>query len=281
MITVTLTTDWGADGIYVGAFKGRLVQRIPGVQMVDVTHQVEPLNPIRAVYALQNCYKFFAKKTIHIVGVGGDIGTDAPINKREYICFQYDHHYFIGPNNGMWETMFGEVPDQVFKLEKSSLAEQFNTFPELDIYIEAISKLSLGMEPKHVGTLVECAYGRRTALPARKGNQLLGTFQFFDTYGNGITNISKDEFYEIAKGRPFQIMVGSERDEFVTNYIATDYSEGDSTKIMALFSFTGYLEISVRSSQLSKFLHIDKNTKVLVRFIDEGEQQHPENGALF
>lgn len=275
MITVTLTTDWGTDGIYSGAFKGRLVQRIPGVQLVDVTHQVHPLNPIKAVYALKHAYEFFAKKTIHIVGVGGVVGIHSDV-QREFICFQYNHHYFIGPNNGMWEMLFGEVPSEVFVLEKSSAASQFHSFPELDIYIEAISKLALGNEPKHIGTKSTCKLGRLVALPVRKENALLGVFQYFDVYGNGITNISKDEFYELAQDRPFRIMVGSERSQFITDFIADDYSQGDSSKILALFSFTGFLEICVPQSELTKFLHIDKNTKVLVRFFDKGEDPDEE-----
>ncbi len=283
MITVTLTTDWGTDGIYTGAFKGRLVQRIPGVQMVDVTHNADSLNPIKIVYALKNCYGFFAKKTIHVVGVGGVIGTDAKQTQREFICFEYNHHYFIGPNNGMWETMFGEIPTEVFKLEKTPAAEKFNSFPELEVYIEAISKLALGMQPKHVGEKTDCAYGRRIGLPARKYNELIGAFQYMDSYSNGITNITKEEFYDAAKGRNFKICVGSERIEFVTDFIAQDYTDGDGTKIIALFSFTGFLEICVPQTKLSKFLHIDKNTKILVRFFEDGEEEEKEKeeGSLF
>lgn len=277
MITVTLTTDWGNDGLYGGAFKGKLVQRIPGVQLVDITHVVPPLNPMYAVYALQNAYMFFSKKTIHVVGVGGIIGTDADFTKPEYICFQYNHHYFIGPNNGMWEMMFGDIPSEVYLLNTTQMPDQYASFPELDIYIEAISKLALGNEPKHLGEKIQCKLGRQISLPARKANQLLGVFQYFDVYGNGITNISKHEFFDAAKGRKFIIMVGSEREEFMTDFIAQDYSEGDSSKILALFSYTGYLEISVPSSKLTNFLHIDKNTKILVSFFNEGEQEYQKD----
>ena len=284
MITVTLTTDWGTDGLYGGAFKGKLVQRIPGVQLIDITHTVPPLNPIYAVYALQNAYTFFAKKTIHIVGVGGIIGSNTDTSKREYICFQHNYHYFIGPNNGMWEMMFGEIPSDVFLLDAQQLSEQFVAFPELDIYIDAIAKLALGNEPKHLGPKTQCNLGRLVPLPARKANQLLGVFQYFDVYGNGITNITKQEFYDTAKGREFVIMVGTERNEFVVDFIAKDYSEGDSSKILALFSYTGFLEICVPFSKLTNFLHIDKNTKILVNFFDEdeaGNQQNEYKETLF
>ncbi|MFO7869738.1 MAG: SAM-dependent chlorinase/fluorinase [Bacteroidales bacterium] len=278
MITVTLTTDWGGDGLYSGAFKGRLVHCVPGIQLIDITHSVDALNPAMAVYALHNGYSFFADNTIHVVGVGGNVGNEHVLESREFICFEYNKHYFIGPNNGMWEMLFGEVPEEVYVLDYTP---QYTSFPELNIYVEAILQLSLGKHPYEIGHLGTCKLGRLISLPARKSNELLGIFQYFDVYGNGITNISQEEFYDAAQGRSFSIIVGSDRAQFVTDFIAQDYSEGDPSKILALFSFTGFLEICVPSSQLTKFLHIEKNTKILVRFFDGSEDVKIENGKLF
>lgn len=280
MITVTLTTDWGADGLYTGAFKGKLVSRVPGVQLVDITHQVDVLNPLKAVFALQHAYQYFMKKTIHIVGVGGKISQGSDLEVPEYICFQYNHHYFIGPNNGIWEALFGEVPKEVFALERSPLSKKYFAFPELEIFIDAVGKLAMGMEPKHLGELVPCKLGRRIGLPVKKQNQLLGEFLYFDVYGNGITNISKDEFYQVCNNRPFSIMVGMQRQQYITDVIADDYNEGDSSRIVALFSFTGYLEIAVPQKQLTQFVHIDKNTKILVQFYDSLEDKERDEGIL-
>lgn len=281
MITVTLTTDWGADGIYAGAFKGRLVSRVPGVQLVDITHQVDVLNPLKAVFALQHAYQYFMKKTIHVIGVGGNLINHSVQEPRDFICFQYNHHYFIGPNNGIWEMLFGEIPKEVFLLEKTNIAKKFNSFPEMEIYIEAIGKLGMGMEPKHLGEQVECKLGRRIGLPVRKSNQLLGEFLYFDVYGNGITNITQHEFYETCKDRPFSIIVGMQRSQYTTDFIAQDYSEGDTSKIIALFSFTGFLEISIPDGMLTKFLHIEKNTKILIQFFDSLADKQKDEGLLF
>lgn len=280
MVTVTLTTDWGADGFYTGAFKGRLVSRVPGVQMVDITHQVDALSPMKAVFALQHAYQYFMKKSIHIVGVGGKMNNNSNLEQPEYICFQYNHHYFIGPNNGIWETLFGEIPSEVFLLERTPISKKFLAFPELEIFIDAIGKLAMGMEPKHLGNPIPCIMGRKISMPVRKTNQLLGEFIYFDVYGNGITNITKQEFLEMQKDRPFSIMVGMQRPQYITDIINEDYSEGDSSKIIALFSFTGYLEIAVPQFQLTKFLHIEKNTKILVQFFDSIEDKEREEGLL-
>ncbi|MDR0941969.1 MAG: SAM-dependent chlorinase/fluorinase, partial [Bacteroidales bacterium] len=134
MITVTLTTDWGTDGLYTGAFKGRLVSRIPGVQLVEISHQIDYLQPIKAALALQNSYSFFMAKTIHVLSVGGSANSMQPV---QHICFQYKNHYFIGPNNGIWETIFNEIPTTVYALPSELSSKNFNSFPELEIYIDA------------------------------------------------------------------------------------------------------------------------------------------------
>jgi|SRR5690554_5446668 S-adenosylmethionine hydrolase len=277
MTTVTLTTDWGGDGIYSGAFKGRLMQSVPNIQLIDITHTIDALNPVKAVYSVQNGYSYFAEGTIHIVGVGGNIGKQTEA-KREFICFEHNNHFFIGPNNGMWEMIFGEIPKSVFAIS-GTIAH--DSFPEIDVFSETVSLLAQGKKPEDTGTITTCRLGRLVSMPVRRNNELLGSFQYFDVYGNGITNISKQEFYEMAEGKQFSIIVGSERTQFITDFIAQDYSEGDPSKILALFSFTGFLEICVPSSQLTKFLHIDKNTKILVRFFDETEQNNAKSGTLF
>ena len=50
--------------------------------------------------------------------------------------------------------------------------------------------------------------------------------------------------------------------------------------LVALFSFTGYLEIAVPQKQLTQFVHIDKNTKVLIQFYDSIEEKQQDEGVL-
>ena len=271
MVSVTLTTDWGTDGIYASAFKACVLRAVPGVQLIDVTHQIPPLDPFKAAHALKYTYHFFAPKTIHVISVGGDVGEKNTLNEREFICFEYNKQFFIGPNNGIWEMMFNEVPQDVYLLKKSNDQNQFFAFPELDVYMQAITAISLDKELQSIGEKVPCKLGRMVSLPVRHTDSIIGIIQYFDNYGNVITNISKEIFEECAKGREFRIMIGSQKTNYVTDYIAKDYSEGDSSKILALFSFNGFLEICIPDGMLSKHLSIAKQTNVLVQFYNEGE----------
>ncbi len=275
MITVTLTTDWGIDGLYTGAFKGRLVARIPGVQSVDISHQIDPLQPQKAAFALQNSYHFFLAKSIHVLAVGGRLSYD---KTTQHICFQHKGHYFIGPNNGVWEMIFEGIPQKVYALPSVLSSNKFNSFPELEIYIDAIGKLAMGMQPNHLGEQVECKKGRTISLPGRTPDTLQGEIIFFDNYGNALTNIKKEEFEIARKGRPFTIRVGSMSKQTVTDRIASNYNDFDKQDfVMALFSFSGYLEIALPDRGLtSYFHHININTKITVRFYDSEEEKEKD-----
>lgn len=273
MITVTLTTDWGTDGFYTGAFKGRLVSRIPGVQLVDISHQIDSLQPMKAAMALQNSYQFFMAKTIHVVSVGGNLGEVQP---TKHICFLYKNHYFIGPNNGIWEMIFNEIPAPVFELPSEISNKGFNAFPELEIYINALGKLAMGMQPNHLGDEIACKIGRKISSPCQMPDSLHGEIVFFDTYGNAITNITQREFEMARKNRPFTILAGSMRKETTTNEISKSYSSSQrKDSIIALFSFSGYLELAVSDRRFNTyFAHIDKNTKVTVQFFNSEEERN-------
>ncbi|MCL2327776.1 MAG: SAM-dependent chlorinase/fluorinase [Bacteroidetes bacterium] len=273
MITVTLTTDWGTDGLYVGAFKGRLVSRIPGVQLVDISHQIDTLQPAKAALALQNSYHFFMVNSIHVLAVGGKL---ANLQHVQHICFQYKNHYFIGPNNGVWEMIFNEIPTNVYALPSALSSDKFNAFPELEIYIDALGKLAMGMQPNHLGERVECEKGRRISLPGLTPDGLQGEIIFFDGYGNALTNITKQEFEHARKKRPFSIRVGSMRPQTTTDKIAVNYNDFERRdSIMALFSFSGFMEIALPNNSFkTHFSHVDKHTKITVRFYEsEAEKE--------
>ncbi|MDR2962429.1 MAG: SAM-dependent chlorinase/fluorinase [Bacteroidales bacterium] len=280
MITVTLTTDWGTDGFYTGAFKGCLVARVPGVQLVDISHQIEPLRISQAAWALKNSYHYFLAKTIHIIAVGGKLSDENPV---QHICFQYKGHYFIGPNNGVWEMIFNEefpsietykLP-QVLPKAHAHAENKFHAFPELGMYIDAIGRLAMGERPNHIGEKIEAVRGRKIGLAARMPDSLQGEIICFDVYGNAITNITKKDFDKVGLGRPFTIRVGSMRKETTTDKIAKNYYDGaKSGFIMALFSFSGYLEIALPNDNFKKyFSHVDKNTKLTVRFFNSEEEK--------
>lgn len=270
MVTVSLTTDWGVSGIYTGMFKAKLVQRLPGVQIVDVSHQIAPFDCLGAVWALKNAIPFFAPKTIHVVSVASK-NIENPLKNREFICFQQNYQYFIGPNNGLWEMLFDTRPEHVYQinLQRKNMAD---SFCEADLFVDVIGKLSMGLTPDRIGEEVELYGGPKIGAPEIGENHIKGSVLYFDVYGNGITNVTKTQFEEIRKGRLFTIFVA--RQDMSTDIISADYVETNK-KILALFNSAGLLELALPYMPLQSFLYADNKVGVWIKFFEsENEKQN-------
>lgn len=262
MVIVTLTTDWGDSGLYLGMFKAKLIRLLPGVQIVDVSHTIPVYHVEDAVFALRNAYKYFPPKTIHVVSVASKTVDDKSKN-REFICFQYNYQYFIGPNNGLWEMLLDVVPNPVYKIGFQS--KSIGNFPESDVFVETIGKLALGGGLDRIGTPVPFTRGMRINQPQIDDRQIIGNYLYFDSYGNGITNISKEIFEQVGKGRLFTIMAG--RENVKTDVISTNY-HSTTDSVIALFNVSGFLELAMPYYSLKSHLFIDERTRILIRFYD-------------
>ena len=110
MQIVSLTTDYGSKDYYVAELKASLLNAKNDFTFIDISHDIDRFDIVQAAFYLNNTISSFAPGTIHIVAVNC-------INKRksEYICFEKDGHYFIGPNNGVFSLVFNHIDEkQVF-----------------------------------------------------------------------------------------------------------------------------------------------------------------------
>lgn len=267
MRTVTLITDWGLDGIYVGAFKGKLLSQANELQLVDISHQITPYDTGQAAFTLRSCYNLFPKSTIHVMGVGGEISRKEPKN-RVYICFEKDGYFFIGNDDGSWRLVFDELPEKIYKLKSDDAMETYSGFPELGIFSETILKLCNNILPEKIGEKYSLTH---TLLPSRAAlhpSIINGEIIYIDFFGNAITNISKTEFERVGKNRKFDIFIGSYNEKYKISKINKEYSETVSSNLMAIFSYSGLLEIAIANGQASSMFNIKQNKEVRVKFYD-------------
>ena len=66
---VTLTTDWGTQGFFAGMVKGVLVNMVEGIQVVDITHGIEPFNIMAATFVVKHACLGLPAGTVHIIDV--------------------------------------------------------------------------------------------------------------------------------------------------------------------------------------------------------------------
>src|SRR5690242_5100759 len=106
--TITLITDFGLADHYVGAMKGAILSICPTAQIVDICHLVTPYEISEGAYVLAQAWRYFPKKTVHVVVVDPGVGT-----QRRPILADAAGHYFVAPDNGVLGMLYAEEQTRV------------------------------------------------------------------------------------------------------------------------------------------------------------------------
>ena len=98
---LTLTTDFGLSDHYVGAMKGVILGICPRAQLVDIGHHATPYQIGEGAYLIAQAYRYFPKKTVHLVVVDPGVGS-----ARRPILMEAAGQYFVAPDNGVLGMIF-------------------------------------------------------------------------------------------------------------------------------------------------------------------------------
>jgi len=280
MSIITLTTDWGDDGIYVGAFKGKLHSYIPNVTIVDISHSVKPFDIGNAAFILRTSFRHFPEGTIHVLAVGGNVDVN---KSKEFIVIEYYNHYFIGINDGVWGVIFQSLPAKAHLINIPKVAlEKYSAFPELEVYSIVSTGIIKGMKLDDFGKPLKNLKKLNPHLPIIDTHEIKGHVIYFDTYGNAITNIEKEEFNELRNGRRFEIYISSR--SYVIHKINDTYHETKKGQLLSIFSYSGLLEIAICNGNIRNLLNLDLYAEIIIKFYDDKNPELPRNqtqGTLF
>jgi S-adenosylmethionine hydrolase len=93
---------------------------------------------------------------------------------------------------------------------------------------------------------------------------IAGSVVYIDSYQNAITNISRELFEKIGKGRPFDILVQSYH--YKINRINKTYNETSDGELLAIFNSVGLLEIAINRGNVAELLNIGLHSNIRVKF---------------
>ncbi len=251
MSIITLTTDFGTKDHFVAKIKGAIMSDTPEVAVVDITHQISPFNIMETAYVIENSYKHFPEKTIHIIGVDSE---KTPENT--HLVIKLNGQYFICADNGILSIVCNNInPDEIFEINIHNKIESENS--AIKTFTKVACHLAKGGEPEIIGKRIKKIKSVKSINPFINDdkNQIIGAVLYIDNYGNVVTNIKQAFFKETAKGRKFEISVRNHK----FNKIFNSYSEivdftideekrSNEGRALALFNSSKYLEIAIYKS---------------------------------
>lgn len=258
---VTLITDFGLLDEYAGAMKGAILKVNPRCQIIDVTHQVEPQDVLRAAFVLRNTYPYFPAGTVHMVVVDPGVGTG-----RRPVILRKDGHFFVGPDNGVFTFILsanGKTEGYEITRREFLLSPLSETFHGRDIFAPVAGHLSLGQDPKRFGPRAGDFVQAKWPRPRLKGEKLQGEILFSDSFGNLITNISREEYGSLSAGRALRIKGKGWR----IDCIHRTYGQGKFGDPMALFGSSGLLEIAISGGNAKKDLGLMPGDRLIVTLL--------------
>ena len=258
MAVVTFMSDYGWDDHYVAAVKASLLAVNPGINIVDISHQINAFDVAHGAYVLSNVFRDFPRHTVHLVCVD-------PVNREPptYVALKLEDHYFVGNDTGL----FGMLSDQplMVQVKLNALDQVQTTFPGKDILGPIAAKLAGGENIYELGEpALELKRLFARQLKATK-REIVGNVIRVDKYGNLITNIPKSEFDTIQKingHAPFEVQVGRE----VFYEFNKNYHEVESGNCFLLFNSLGLLQIGINKGNAAELLGLKLDTPIAIHF---------------
>ena len=143
----------------------------------------------------------------------------------------------------------------IIVLLKSGGGNSIPSFPGLSVFSKVACEIIKKTPLKNIGEPVS-DYSKQIPLRATiEDNSITGTVIYIDSYGDAITNISRELFERIGKGRAFEIYVQSKH--YKITELNTYYSETTEGDLLALFNSVGLLEIAIRNGSAKELLNLN------------------------
>jgi hypothetical protein len=238
---IALLSDFGTHDPFVGAMKGVLLSKAPGLTIIDITHQIPPQDIQTAAFYLMAAVPYMPKGTLFMTVVDPTVGTG-----RGIIWAKTASHQFIAPDNGLisWVEQREKITETRFISNSSLFMEHISsTFHGRDIMSPVAAAIAKGLPEKRIGPVFNEYRRFPFPMPEKAGNRITGQVIAIDHFGNVVTNITREQ---LTAGAVFNIA-----DRMMKGLKLTYASvpQGDALSLIGSF---GFLEFSVRNGSFAR-----------------------------
>ena len=236
---ITLLSDYGHEGPYVGVCHGVIRQIVPSAPIIDVSHSIEPYDVLQGSLVLDDAIPFLPIG-VHVAVVDPEVGTE----RRALALACADGRRYVGPDNGLLmraaERSGLERAVELREERGSSV-----TFDGRDIFAPAAARLADSVALELLGEPVEPDSLQRLPLPAPMpdGESLRVLITASDRFGTVQLACSLDQL-DAAVG-PGPLVVSSDLESVCATRAATFSDVGLGEGLLYVDSFA-HLALAIR-----------------------------------
>lgn len=259
MPIVTITSDWSLSDYYFAALAGRLHTLCPNAQILNLNNNIQSFSVLHAALVIKNSFTFFPVGTVHLVCVNSLIRPESPL----CVC-AHEGRFVVSADNGIFSLFTDKKPKSVIMVREMPLSEEGKTFPELYDFAQVASALLRGESPETLGTPRTCFKEYSRLMATYDHNTISGKVLSIDSYGNLISNISRELFEEVSRGRAFTLFVQSKKNKIES--MAGSYCEVAEGELFALFNSLSLLEVGINKGNLARAHELNIHAALRVVF---------------
>ncbi len=213
MAIITLMTDFGIKDGNVGVMKGIILSIAPGVQLVDLSHTIQPQNVNEAALILARSAPYFPAGTVHLVVVDPGVGTE---RRPMAACIGAPDaaQYYVLPDNGVLTPLLERAEAQHWPVALVHLDRPAFWLPTVsyvfhgrDIFAPVAAHLASGIPLDQLGSPLPDPVRLSLPHPERTSQGWLAEIIHIDHFGNISTSLRREDLGGEFVGEPGQVQI--------------------------------------------------------------------------
>ncbi|WP_148883554.1 SAM hydrolase/SAM-dependent halogenase family protein [Thermococcus aciditolerans] len=255
---ITLTTDFGLGGPYVGEMKVAMLRVNPNARLIDVTHSIRRHSIVEGSFVMEQVVKYSPEGTVHVGVIDPGVGTS-----RRAVIIEGEQ-FLVVPDNGLATLPMKHIkPRRAYEIDFKRIRRFTgwrisSTFHGRDVFGPAGALLEAGIEPGQIGTEIPLeSLVRLNVEPRREGDGWLLTVLSIDDFGNVILNLENYGTLRAVELPDLGVRV---------SYLDT-YGQVKPGELLALPGSHDYLEIAVNQGSAAERLGLKVGDEVRVKLI--------------
>lgn len=227
---ISFLTDFGLQDGFVGTCHGVIKRIAPEVQIIDVTHGLEPGRVLQGALVLAGTLPY-VPAGVHLAVVDPGVGGI----RRPLALRDAEGRLFVGPDNGLLIpaaeragaiAAAHELANAVYALEPVS-----RTFHGRDLFAPAAAHLALGVDIEELGPPLDPESLVRLDLPEPEVGSgcIRATVVYVDRFGNLALNLTRAQLEQagIVPGAEVELESRGERHHAVAARTFADVRSGE------------------------------------------------------
>jgi S-adenosyl-L-methionine hydrolase (adenosine-forming) len=229
-MVITFLSDFGLADDFVGTCHGVIKRIAPEVDVIDITHGIEPQSILQGALVLANTLPYMPAG-VHMAVVDPDVGTP-----RRALALRCGERLLVGPDNGLLMPAVERLggADAAFQITNGQYALEpvSATFHGRDVFSPAAAHLSLGLDPAELGDALDVDSLVHPEIPEAEIGQrrIRATCLYVDRFGNIQLNLNASQLEQlgIVPGSQVEVEVIMERFYAVAARTFADARTGDT-----------------------------------------------------